>query len=79
MARARRALSEIYHRLPGLPREEYYSTAIAILTIANIFAIIFAAPDMIGKKYTRRSGEGELVRALPSKPKMMKRPVRYPS
>lgn len=56
-------LSEIYHSVTGRYREEYYSTAIAILTIANIFAIIFAALlDMIGKKYTWLSGEGELVR-----------------
>ncbi|ENI1493237.1 citrate/sodium symporter CitS [Salmonella enterica] len=56
-------LSEIYHSVTGRSREEYYSTAIAILTIANIFAIIFAALlDMIGKKYTWLSGEGELVR-----------------
>ncbi len=55
-------LSEIYHSVTGRSREEYYSTAIAILTIANIFAIIFAALlDMIGKN-TRLSGEGELVR-----------------
>ncbi|EBU7012670.1 citrate/sodium symporter CitN [Salmonella enterica subsp. enterica serovar Panama] len=56
-------LSEIYHSVTGRSREEYYSTAIAILTIANIFAIIFAALlDMVGKKYTWLSGEGELVR-----------------
>ncbi|EBR8520599.1 citrate/sodium symporter CitN [Salmonella enterica subsp. enterica] len=60
-------LSEIYHSVTGRSREEYYSTAIAILTIANIFAIIFAIIfaallDMIGKKYTWLSGEGELVR-----------------
>lgn len=55
-------LSEIYHSVTGRSREEYYSTAIAILTIANIFAIIFAALlDMIGKN-TPLSGEGELVR-----------------
>lgn len=56
-------LSEIYHSVTGRSREEYYSTAIAILTIANIFAIIMAAVlDIIGKKYTWLSGEGELVR-----------------
>ncbi|PVL85368.1 citrate/sodium symporter CitS [Salmonella enterica] len=52
-------LSEIYHSVTGRSREEYYSTAIAILTIANIFAALL---DMIGKKYTWLSGEGELVR-----------------
>ena len=46
-------LSEIYHSVTGRSREEYYSTAIAILTIANIFAIVFAALlDIIGKKHT---------------------------
>lgn len=56
-------LSEIYHSVTGRPREEYYSTAIAILTIANIFAIIFAAVlDVIGKKYPALTGDGELVR-----------------
>ncbi|WP_061707928.1 citrate/sodium symporter CitS [Pseudenterobacter timonensis] len=56
-------LSEIYHSVTGRPREEYYSTAIAILTIANIFAIIFAAVlDVIGKKYPALTGNGELVR-----------------
>ncbi|ECJ9597704.1 citrate/sodium symporter CitN [Salmonella enterica] len=61
-------LSEIYHSVTGRSREEYYSTAIAILTIANIFAIIFAALlDMVGKKYTWLSGEGELVRKAPFK------------
>ena len=56
-------LSEIYHSVTGRSREEYYSTAIAILTIANIFAIVFAAVlDIIGKKHTWMSGEGELVR-----------------
>ena len=56
-------LSEIYHSVTGRSREEYYSTAIAILTIANIFAIVFAALlDIIGKKHTWLSGEGELVR-----------------
>lgn len=56
-------LSEIYHSITGRSREEYYSTAIAILTIANIFAIVMAAVlDIVGKKYPVLSGEGELVR-----------------
>ncbi len=54
-------------QLPDVSREEYYSTAIAILTIANIFAIIFAALTSIydRQKHTPAhwlSGEGELVR-----------------
>jgi CCS family citrate carrier protein len=56
-------LSEIYHSVTGRSREEYYSTAIAILTIANIFAIVVAALlDIIGKKYPVLTGNGELVR-----------------
>ncbi|MFH4155894.1 2-hydroxycarboxylate transporter family protein, partial [Acinetobacter baumannii] len=46
-------LSAISQSVTGRSREEYYSTAIAILTIANIFAIVFAAIlDIIGKKHT---------------------------
>ncbi|KYF19188.1 2-hydroxycarboxylate transporter family protein, partial [Salmonella enterica] len=56
-------LSDIYHSVTGRSRDEYFSTAIAILTIAYIFAIIFAALlDMIGYKYTLLSCEGVLVR-----------------
>lgn len=56
-------LSEIYHSVTGRSREEYYSTAIAILTIANIFAIVVAAfLDILGKKYPGLTGNGELVR-----------------
>lgn len=72
-------LSEIYHSVTGRSREEYYSTAIAILTIANIFAIVFAALlDIIGKKHTWLSGEGELVRKASLKSKTMKKRARLP-
>lgn len=72
-------LSEIYHSVTGRSREEYYSTAIAILTIANIFAIIFAALlDMIGKNTPGLAVKVNWFVRLPSKPKMMKRPVRLP-
>ncbi|NCB61381.1 MAG: citrate:sodium symporter, partial [Gammaproteobacteria bacterium] len=44
-------------------REEYYSVAIAILTIANIFAIVAAAIlDVVGQKMPSLTGNGELVR-----------------
>jgi hypothetical protein len=77
--RGRGPLSEIYHSVTGRSREEYYSTAIAILTIANIFAIVFAAVlDIIGKKYTWLSGEGELVRKASFKRKTMKKRARLP-
>ncbi|WP_200818723.1 2-hydroxycarboxylate transporter family protein, partial [Colwellia marinimaniae] len=36
-------LSEIYESVTGGSKEEYYSVAIAILTIANIIAIVIAA------------------------------------
>ena len=56
-------LSEIYHSVPGRSREEYYSVAIAILTIANIFAIVAAAIlDVVGQKMPSLTGNGELVR-----------------
>ncbi len=57
-------LSEIYEAATGNPKEAYYSYAIAVLTIANIWAIVVAAVlNKLGKKYQSLSGEGELVRA----------------
>lgn len=57
-------LSEIYEAATGNPKEAYYSYAIAVLTIANIWAIVVAAVlNKLGKKYEALSGEGELVRA----------------
>ena len=57
-------LSEIYESATGNSKETYYSYAIAVLTIANIWAIVVAAVlNKIGKKYPELSGEGELVRA----------------
>lgn len=56
-------LSEIYHTVTGRSKEEYYSIAIAILTIANIFAIVAASLlDVIGKRMPVLTGNGELVR-----------------
>lgn len=57
-------LSEIYEAATGNPKEAYYSYAIAVLTIANIWAIVVAAIlNKLGQKYESLSGEGELVRA----------------
>jgi len=57
-------LSEIYEQATGNSKEAYYSYAIAVLTIANIWAIVVAAVlNKLGKKYPVLSGEGELVRA----------------
>ncbi|WP_200852757.1 2-hydroxycarboxylate transporter family protein, partial [Klebsiella pneumoniae] len=44
--------------------EQYYSVAIAILTIANIVAIVAAAViNIIGEKIPSLTGNGELVRS----------------
>ncbi len=56
-------LSEIYESVTGGSKEQYYSVAIAILTIANIVAIIAAAVlNTIGQKMPSLTGNGELVR-----------------
>ena len=56
-------LSEIYESVTGGSKEQYYSVAIAILTIANIVAIIVAAVlNTIGKKAPALTGNGDLVR-----------------
>ncbi|WPC73508.1 citrate/sodium symporter CitS [Vibrio porteresiae] len=56
-------LSEIYAAVTGGSKEEYYSVAIAILTIANIVAIVAAAVlNSIGNKHPSLTGNGELLR-----------------
>ncbi|WP_068714683.1 citrate/sodium symporter CitS [Vibrio tritonius] len=56
-------LSEIYASVTGGSKEEYYSVAIAILTIANIVAIVAAAVlNGIGTKHPALTGNGELLR-----------------
>ncbi|ENM5916810.1 citrate/sodium symporter CitS [Vibrio mimicus] len=56
-------LSEIYESVTGGSKEQYYSIAIAILTIANIVAIVAAAViNIIGEKVPSLTGNGELVR-----------------
>lgn len=56
-------LSEIYESVTGGSKEQYYSVAIAILTIANIVAIVAAAVlNNIGNKIPALSGDGELLR-----------------
>ncbi|PAS29641.1 citrate:sodium symporter, partial [Vibrio cholerae] len=48
----------------GGSKEQYYSVAIAILTIANIVAIVAAAViNIIGEKIPSLTGNGELVRS----------------
>jgi len=56
-------LSEIYESVTGGSKEQYYSIAIAILTIANIVAIVAAAVlNTIGEKFPSLTGNGELLR-----------------
>ncbi|MCE0495540.1 citrate/sodium symporter CitS [Vibrio salinus] len=56
-------LSEIYAAVTGGSKEQYYSIAIAILTIANIVAIVAAAVlNGIGDKVPSMTGNGELLR-----------------
>lgn len=53
-------LSQMYETVTGKPKEEYYAFAIAILTIANIFAIITAAIlNKIGKIKPSLTGDGK--------------------
>ena len=58
------ALSQIYEAVTGDPAANYYSFAITILTIANIFAILTAAIlKKIGEKKTSWTGDGtQLIR-----------------
>lgn len=56
-------LSEIYSSVTGGSKEQYYSVAIAILTIANVIAIVAAAIlNGLGQKYPSMTGNGELIR-----------------
>lgn len=57
-------LSQIYETVTGDPAANYYSFAITILTIANIFAILTAALlRKIGEKKTSWTGDGtQLIR-----------------
>lgn len=55
-------LSQMYETVTGNPKEEYYAFAIAILTIANIFAIITAAIlNKIGKIKPTLTGDGKTL------------------
>lgn len=55
-------LSQIYEEVTGMPKEGYYSFAIAILTIANIFAIITAAIlKKVGQVKAGLTGDGKTL------------------
>lgn len=52
-------LSQVYQTVTGEPAANYYSFAITILTIANIFAILTAALlKRVGQKKTSWTGDG---------------------
>ncbi len=56
-------LSEMWASTTGQSKEAYYSQAIAILTLANNFAILAAVGlDALGKKYPNTTGNGELLK-----------------
>ena len=56
-------LSEIYESVTGNAKEHYYSVAIAILTIANAVAIIFAAClNTLGNIFPSLTGDDTLLR-----------------
>lgn len=55
-------LSQIYETVTGDKAANYYTFAITILTIANIFAILTAALlDQIGKKHPNMTGDGSTL------------------
>ena len=56
-------LSEMWEATTGQSKDAYYSQAIAILTLANNFAILAAvALNTIGQKYPKLTGNGELLK-----------------
>ncbi len=56
-------LSEMWEATTGRPKDAFYSQAIAILTLANNFAILAAVGlDALGKKYPSTTGNGELLK-----------------
>ena len=56
-------LSEMWESTTGQSKEAFYSQAIAILTLANNFAILGAVGlNALGKKYPYLTGNGELLK-----------------
>lgn len=56
-------LSEMWEATTGQSKDAYYSQAIAILTLANNFAILGAvALNSLGQKYPKLTGNGELLK-----------------
>lgn len=56
-------LSEMWESATGIGKDVFYSQAIAILTLANNFAILFAVLlNSAGKKFPKLTGNGELLK-----------------
>jgi Na+/citrate or Na+/malate symporter len=56
-------LSEMWEQITGQSKDAFYSQAIAILTLANNFAILAAvALDAVGTKFPNLTGNGELLK-----------------
>ncbi len=56
-------LSDMYAAVTGADKKEFLSVAMPILTMGNIFAILFGALSVsLGKLFPSLSGEGDLVK-----------------
>jgi Na+/citrate or Na+/malate symporter len=56
-------LSQMWESVTGQSKDAYYSQAIAILTLANNFAILAAVGlNALGNRYPKLTGNGELLR-----------------
>ena len=61
-------LSQIYEQISGEPAANYYSFAIIILTIANLFCIVSGALlNRLGQKVPTLTGDGKNIMPLDSK------------
>lgn len=61
-------LSQIYEQISGEPAANYYSFAIIILTIANLFCILAGALlNRLGKKVPSLTGDGTNIMPVDSK------------
>ncbi|MCD8084517.1 MAG: 2-hydroxycarboxylate transporter family protein [Clostridiales bacterium] len=55
-------LSQIYQTVTGAPSAGYYTFAIMILTVANVFAVLIAALlDRVGRKNPEWTGDGKVL------------------
>jgi Na+/citrate or Na+/malate symporter len=56
-------MSQIWGQVTGKDPKIYYSAAVAVLTVANIMAIILGALlNGLGKKFPKLTGNGELIK-----------------